>query len=141
MFSRVKPLRTRRTVKTSEGLSIGSLISVDPNVLSSAFNFNPQALNFSSINLSGLDMSSLDLSDVQLPAFDPSQLNLSDSNVLSSVTSSLDPAALAAASQSSLQQTFSRFFLALPSTLTRRTSCYFFAYGQHCSGMELLECC
>ena len=92
-----KTFEDEKNGQTSEGLSIGSLISVDSNVLSSALNFNPQALNFSSINLSGLDMSSLDLSDVQLPAFDPSQLNLSDSNILSSVTSSLDPAALAAA--------------------------------------------
>lgn len=92
-----KTFEDEKNGQTSEGLSISSLISIDSSALSSAFNFNPQALNFSSINLSGLDMSSLDLSDVQLPAFDPSQLNLSDSNILSSVTSSLDPATLAAA--------------------------------------------
>ncbi|MBF0926404.1 MAG: ABC transporter, partial [Atopobium sp.] len=53
-----KTFEDEKNGQTSEGLSISSLISVDSNVLSSAFNFNPQALNFSSINLSGLDMSS-----------------------------------------------------------------------------------
>ena len=54
-----KTFEDEKNGQTSEGLSISSLFPLILTLLSSAFNFNSQALNFSSINLSGLDMSSL----------------------------------------------------------------------------------
>ncbi len=80
-------------------------------------------------------MSSLDLSDVQLPAFDPSQLNLSDSDVLSSVTSSCAGGGF----PNSLQRSIQRILSGITVQTRGGTSCYFFAHGQYCSGMELLE--